>query len=140
MTIPQTHDSQHENENARNTPVNVDPLTEPATAEDPETRGHPSGFMSDRTPTRGSFSRDDRKLLVGSLGVVVAVFALVFSNVAANHSPKPHGLRVGIVGTPAAVGVTGAELARGAPGAARVSSARATATTAGAPTIPMGRP
>ena len=117
MTIPQTHDSQHENENARNTPVNVDPLTEPATAEDPETRGHPSGFMSDRTPTRGSFSRDDRKLLVGSLGVVVAVFALVFSNVAANHSPKPHGLRVGIVGTPAAVGVTGAELARGAPGA-----------------------
>ena len=61
--------------------------------------------MSDGQLPRRSLSADDRKLLVGSLGVLVAVFALVSSNVAANHSPKPHGLPIGIVGTPAVVDV-----------------------------------
>jgi hypothetical protein len=42
---------------------------------------------------------------------------LVYSNVAANHSPKPHSLPIGIVGTPAVPGATEAELAREAPGA-----------------------
>jgi hypothetical protein len=73
--------------------------------------------MSDGTPPRRLLSPDDRKLLVGSLGVLVAVFALVSSNVAANHSPKPHGVPIGIVGTPAVVDVARAELARAAPGA-----------------------
>jgi hypothetical protein len=60
--------------------------------------------VTDRAPRR-SLSADDRKLVVGSLGVLVAMFALVSSNVAANHSPKPHGLPIGIVGTPAVVDV-----------------------------------
>jgi hypothetical protein len=66
---------------------------------------------------RRSLSPDDRKLLVASLGVLVAVFALVSSNVAANHSPKPHNLPVGIVGTPAVVDAAHARFARAAPGA-----------------------
>jgi hypothetical protein len=63
---------------------------------------------------------DDRKLLAASLGVLVVVFALVSSNVAANHSPKPHGLPTGIVGTPAVAAAARAELARAAPGAFEV--------------------
>jgi hypothetical protein len=52
------------------------------------------------------------------------VFALVSSNVAANHSPKPHGLPIGIVGTPAVAEAAGAELARAAPGAFEVHAYR----------------
>src|SRR6516164_9028709 len=73
--------------------------------------------MSDGTHPRRSLPPDDRKLLVASLGILVAVFALVASNVAANHSPKPHGLPIGIVGTPAVADGARAELARAAPGA-----------------------
>ena len=80
--------------------------------------------MSDGQLPRRSLSADDRKLLVGSLGVLVAVFALVSSNVAANHSPKPHNLPVGIVGTPAVAGLAGAELARAAPSAFAVHAYR----------------
>jgi len=80
--------------------------------------------MSDSRPPRRSLSQDDRKLLVGSLGVLLAVFALVASNVAANHAPKPHDLPIGIVGTPAVAGVTGAELAHAAPGAFEVHAYR----------------
>jgi hypothetical protein len=69
---------------------------------------------------RRSLSPDDRKLLVASLGILVLVFALVSSNVAANHSPKPHSLPIGIVGTPAVAGAAGAQLARAAPGAYEV--------------------
>jgi hypothetical protein len=70
---------------------------------------------------------EDRKLLVGTLGVLVAVFALVASNVAANHSPKPHDLPVGIVGRPAVASGAGAELARAAPGAFEVHPYRSLA-------------
>jgi hypothetical protein len=73
--------------------------------------------MSDGTPSRGSLSPEDRKLFMASLGVLVAVFALVFSNVAANHSPKPHSLPIGIVGAPAVADTARAELTRAAPGA-----------------------
>ena len=83
-----------------------------------------SGPMSDKPPPRRSLSPDDRKLLVGSLGVLLAVFALVASNVAANHSPKPHDLPIGIVGTPAVAGLAGAELARAAPSAFAVHAYR----------------
>jgi hypothetical protein len=72
--------------------------------------------MSDGTPRRRLLSPDDRKLLVASLGVLVVVFALVASNVAANHSPKPHSLPIGIIGTPAVTDAARAELARAAPG------------------------
>ena len=151
MTVPHTHYSPRENENLTDTTVNVDPLTELATAADPDLRGHtvdsgrvPSAradasmkapprsivlghasegthgrafeSVGDRPPLRRSLS-DDRKLVVGSLGVLLAVFALVSSNVAANHSPKPHGLPIGIVGSAAVVDVARAGLARAAPGA-----------------------
>src|SRR5262249_56860623 len=76
-----------------------------------------------------SLAPDDRKLLVASLGILVAVFALVSSNVAANHSPKPHSLPIGIVGTPAVTDAARAELARTAPGAFDVH-AYASLTTA----------
>jgi hypothetical protein len=62
--------------------------------------------------------------LVGSLGVLLAVFALVSSNVAANHSPKPHSLPIGIVGTPAVADAARAELARAVPGAYDVRAYR----------------
>jgi len=62
-------------------------------------------------------SPDDRRLLGASLGVLAAVFALVSSNVAANHSPKPHDLPIGIVGTPDVTDATEAELSRAGPGA-----------------------
>jgi hypothetical protein len=84
--------------------------------------------MSDVTPQRRSISPDDRKLLVVSLGVLVAVFALVASNVAANHSPKPHSLPIGIVGTPAVADAVRAELARAAPGAFDVHAYRSLTT------------
>ena len=71
-------------------------------------------------PMRRSLSPDDRKLLMASLGVLVAAFALVSSNVAANHSPRPHRLPIGIVGTPPVVDAARAELARAAPGAFEV--------------------
>ena len=99
MTVPHTDHSRNDNENTSNT-------------------------VSDGTPRRRLLLPDDRKLLVGSLGVLVAVFALVSSNVAANHSPKPHGVPIGIVGTPAVVGLARAELARAAPGAFEVHAYR----------------
>ena len=80
------------------------------------------------TRTSDSFPSDDRKLLVGLLGVLVAVFALVASNVAANHSPKPHDLPVGIVGTPGSGVAVRAELARAAPGAYAVHPYRSLAS------------
>ena len=63
---------------------------------------------------------DDRKLIAASVGVLVAVSLLVFSNVAANHSPKPHNLPIGIVGPPAVADVARAQLRRVAPGGYRI--------------------
>jgi len=76
--------------------------------------------MNDEAPRRRSLSPDDRKLLAASLGVLAAVFALVSSNVAANHSPKPHDLPTGIVGTPVVTDAAEAELGRASPGAFEV--------------------
>ena len=78
--------------------------------------------MSDARGRRRSLSPDDRKLLGASLGILLAVFALVASNVAANHSPKPHSLPIGIVGTPAVADAARAELALAAPGAFKVQA------------------
>jgi Protein of unknown function (DUF3533) len=58
--------------------------------------------------------------LAASVGVLAAVFALVSSNVAANHSPKPHDLPIGIVGTPVVTDAAEAELGRASPGAFEV--------------------
>ena len=62
----------------------------------------------------------DRRLLVGLLAVLVLVFALVASNVAANHAPKPHGVPVGLIGDTPAVGAVAGSLAHSAPGAYNV--------------------
>ena len=76
--------------------------------------------MSDEPRRRGSLSPDDRRLFGASLGVLAAVFALVSSNVAANHSPKPHDLPIGVVGTSAVTEAAEAQLGRAAPGAYKV--------------------
>lgn len=88
------------------------------------THGRMFASMNDGNPRRRSLSADDRKLLVASLGALAAVFALVSSNVAANHSPKPHGLPIGIIGTPAVAHTAGDELARAAPGAYAIHAYR----------------
>jgi hypothetical protein len=51
------------------------------------------------------------------VAVLLVVFALVGSNVAANHSPKPHDVPVGIVGPPAVVDAVARPLEQRAPGA-----------------------
>jgi hypothetical protein len=60
--------------------------------------------------------------LVAVLGVLAAVFLLVFSNVAANHSPKPHRLPVGIVGPPQVVRAINGELERSTPGSFKINA------------------
>jgi hypothetical protein len=62
----------------------------------------------------------DRRLLLALVGVLTVVFALVGSNVAANHAPKPHHVPVGIIGRPAEVRAAANQLERQAPGAYRV--------------------
>ena len=63
---------------------------------------------------------DDRKLIIALIGVLVAVSLLVFSNVAANHSPKPHNLPLGIVGPQSVADGARAQLKRVAPGGYRI--------------------
>jgi hypothetical protein len=60
---------------------------------------------------------EDRKLVIGLLAVLAAVFALVGSNVAANHAPKPHDLPIGLAGTPQDIAPVAAQLQHSAPGA-----------------------
>src|SRR5262245_1123984 len=84
--------------------------------------------MNDGTSPRRSLSPDDRKLLVSTFGVLVSAFSMPSSNAAANHSPKPHSLPIGIVGTPAVAGAAGTQLARAAPGAFKVHAYRSLST------------
>lgn len=79
--------------------------------------------MSERpegTPPTGAFAAKDRRLLIALVGVLVVVFALVGSNVAANHAPKPHHLPLGVIGTPPVVGAVRGSLGRRAPGAYQI--------------------
>jgi Protein of unknown function (DUF3533) len=62
-------------------------------------------------------SAADRRLLIGLAGVLVVIFALVGSNVAANHSPKPHDVPIGLVGTPRAIDAVAGPLRQKFPGA-----------------------
>jgi hypothetical protein len=59
----------------------------------------------------------DRRLLIALVGVLVVVFALVASNVAANHSPKPHHVPVGVIGTPPVVNAVASAIWQHAAGA-----------------------
>jgi hypothetical protein len=72
------------------------------------------------TARAGVFGAEDRRLLIALVGVLVVVFALVGSNVAANHAPKPHHVPVGIVGTPPVVRAVAGPLGQRAPGAYQV--------------------
>ena len=65
----------------------------------------------------GALVRADRRLLIALVVVLLVVFALVGSNVAANHAPKPHYVPVGIIGTPSAVRDVAGSLEHRAPGA-----------------------
>src|SRR5260370_24584746 len=79
--------------------------------------------MSERpeaTAPTGSLAARDRRLLMALLGVLVLAFALVGSNVAANHAPKPHHVPVGVVGTPPVVGAVAGSIGQRAPGAYKV--------------------
>jgi hypothetical protein len=78
-------------------------------SEPPETTAHAQ-----------SSAPQDRRLLIALVGVLVVVFALVGSNVAANHAPKPHRVPVGIIGTPPVVGALAGSIEHGAPGAYQI--------------------
>jgi hypothetical protein len=67
-------------------------------------------------PPDEAVSSGDRRLVLAIVGVLVAVFALVYSNVAANHSPKPHHLPIGVVGPAQVAEAVRAQLARVDPG------------------------
>jgi hypothetical protein len=71
-------------------------------------------------PPRQALSSGDRKLVMTIVGVLIAIFALTYSNVAANHSPKPHNLPIGIVGPAPVVDVARGQLARVDPGGFKV--------------------
>jgi hypothetical protein len=55
--------------------------------------------------------------LAALLAVLIFVFALVYSNVAANHAPKPHAVPIGVIGPPATVAAVTEALAHRSPGA-----------------------
>jgi hypothetical protein len=74
----------------------------------------------DGTAPTGSLAAHDRRLLIALLGVLVLAFALVGSNVAANHAPKPHHVPVGVIGTPPVVGAVAGSIGQHAPGAYQV--------------------
>jgi hypothetical protein len=87
--------------------------TRPSTAEDLPNR---SSLSPDGTAPKRAFAQGDRRLFIALVAVLVVVFALVGSNVAANHAPKPHHVPVGIIGTPPAVTAVAGPLGRRAPG------------------------
>jgi hypothetical protein len=76
--------------------------------------------LPEGTARAGRFTAQDRRLLIALLGVLVAVFALVGSNVAANHSPKPHHVPVGVIGTPPVVRTVAGALGQRPPGAYQI--------------------
>ena len=60
---------------------------------------------------------DNRRLVIGVAAIMLVVFAIVGSNVAANHEPRPHNVAVGIAGQPRVVRTVGNAIRRRAPGA-----------------------
>lgn len=55
--------------------------------------------------------------MIALVVVLVVVLALVGSNVAANHAPRPHHVPIGVIGTASAVRGVAGSLERNAPGA-----------------------
>src|SRR5207237_3031743 len=63
-------------------------------------------LMPDRPPGNTPVMRltpEGRRFLSALLAVLIFVFALVYSNVAANHAPKPRDLPIGVIGPQATV-------------------------------------
>ena len=60
---------------------------------------------------------DNRRLALAMAAVLLVTFAIVGSNVAANHEPKPHNVPVGIAGQANVVRTVGNAIRRRAPGA-----------------------
>lgn len=58
--------------------------------------------------------------MIALVGVLVLALALVGSNVAANHAPKPHELPLGVVGTQTVIGAEADSLGQRAPGAYQI--------------------
>jgi hypothetical protein len=73
-----------------------------------------------QTAPPGLFGAEDRRLVIALVAALLVVFALVGSNVAANHAPKPHEVPVGIIGTPPVVGLVAGQVGHGAPGAYKI--------------------
>ena len=86
------------------------------------------GERPERTAGDRAFAAQDRRLAIALVGVLVVVFALVGSNVAANHSPKPHHVPVGIVGPPPVVAALADSLERRGPGAYEIHAYTSLAT------------
>ena len=84
------------------------------------------------TAPAGPLAPQDRRLLIALLGVLVVVFALVGSNVAANHAPEPHHVPVGVVGAPPVVGAVSGSIAKHAPGAYQIHAYSSLAAARGA--------
>jgi hypothetical protein len=59
----------------------------------------------------------NRRLALAMAAVLLVTFAIVGSNVAANHEPKPHNVPIGIAGQANAVRTVGNAIRRRAPGA-----------------------
>jgi hypothetical protein len=71
--------------------------------------------------------RRNRKVLIALAGVLALVFAFVSSNVAANHEPKPHGLPVGVIGSPQVTAAAARRLELAEPGGFKVVAYRSSA-------------
>jgi hypothetical protein len=63
---------------------------------------------------------ENRRLMIALAGVLAVVFAFVFSNVAANHEPKPHNVPLALVGSQQAAEALTGRLEGSAPGAFEV--------------------
>jgi hypothetical protein len=64
---------------------------------------------------------EDRRLLLALAAVLPFVFALVSTNVLANHDPTPHNVPVGVIGSQPVADSVAASLARSDPGAYAVA-------------------
>jgi hypothetical protein len=74
----------------------------------------------EETAPTGPLAAKDRLLLFALVGVLLLAFALVGSNVAANHAPKPHQVPLAVIGTPPVVGAEADSLGHRAPGAYQI--------------------
>jgi hypothetical protein len=73
-----------------------------------------------REDAKLSFTRKDRNLLLAIVALLALIFALVYSNVAANHAPKPRGVPIGVIASPQALNSVALALGPGTAEAYRI--------------------